>query len=405
MCNYRLVQALVVSLLAPAVFVPVAAAQEVQFLQAAASHGNQQSAAFSMGHDGGFMVWQDDRIDGRGWGIGLRRLRSDFSPDPASPVQLANMQKSYHQEAPDVACLSDGSAIVVWQGGKRGMKDIYYRMISPRGTWLTEERFVNVNRAGDQVEPSVVALPGGDAFVAWTSVNQEGAYRGVFGRRIVGGGGGTPAQIRLSNPSGKEDKAPSLASLGGDGFVCVWIAGSKSYWRGGAVEPGDSVVLARVFNSVGQPSSVEINVSADGGAAYGCSVASTAEGFVVAWLDRTARQPFIRRHSASGQPLGQALPVAQPSHYLDAIDIASIGEKIVCVWGDRMVTDRNRRIYSAYSSIGSQVVSVPQAVSAVTDQILQAIQPTIGSIDGAVGLMWSSYRTGSAFDVVGTQIR
>jgi hypothetical protein len=366
--------------------------------------GNQQNPAVSFGENGGFVVWQDDKIDGRGWGVALRRLTSTLGVAPEAPI-LVNSQKSYNQENPRVACLQNGAGIVVWQGGRRGQGDIYSRIISPRGTWLTDEAYVNVTRAGDQVDPAVVALTGGDAMVAWTSFNQEGAYKGVFGRRVFSGGGGSE-QIRLSSASGKEDFNPALAPLPGGGFVGCWVSGSKRYWRIGDREPGDAVVLARVFNSVASPVSSEIDVSPDGGFATSCDIAALPNGFAVCWIDQAKHQAFFRRFDGTGKPIGAAAALATTNRVYGKVGIATTDQTMdfaYTISKDGFSVDL---VYGRSLSLDTLQLTDPALLSSVDLSVLRDMAPALsGDGSGRVFAVWSSYVRGSAFNVVGTQIR
>jgi hypothetical protein len=367
--------------------------------------GNQLRPAVSIGAGGGFVVWQDDQIDGRGWGIALRRLGSDLQPAPEKAV-LVNSQKAYDQDSPQVACLPDGAGIVVWQGGRRGQRDIYYRKISASGTWLTTETYVNTHRAGEQIAPAVAALSGGDAVVAWTSVNQEGAFKGIFGRRILANSGGSPDQMRFSSPDGREDYSPSLAPLSGGGFVCSWISGSKRHWRQGDRLPGDAVVSARVFNSVGMPLSDEVDVSEDGGFAVSCSVAAMQDGFVVAWVDRKTEQAFFRRHGQTGVAVGSALPITDSKSSLGSVGAFVGGNVVSFVWSEKLATDRKQRVYGREYSFDTGSFSKPSHLSSAGSSVLQEMEPVVtGDGAGRVIGLWNSYNIGSAFDVMGTQLR
>jgi hypothetical protein len=368
--------------------------------------GNQLRPAVSIGAAGGFVVWQDDQIDGRGWGIALRRLGSNLQTAPQNAV-LVNSQKAYDQENPKVACLPDGAGIVVWQGGRRGQRDIYYRKISASGTWLTTETYVNTHRTGEQIAPVVTALPGGDAVVAWTSVNQEGAYKGIFGRRILANSGGSPDQMRLSSPDGREDYSPSLAPLNGGGFVCSWISGSKRHWRQGDALPGDAVVSARVFNNVGMPLSDEVDVSENGGFAASCSVSALNDGFVVAWVDQKTGQAFFRRHGQTGVAIGSALAITNTKSSIGNVAAFADGNVVDFVWADQLATDPKRRVYGReYSFDAGSFSGSAHHLSLAGSSVLQEIEPVVtGDGAGRVIGLWNSYNIGSAFDVMGTQLR
>ncbi len=83
----------------------------------------------------GIVVWQDNGIDGDGWGIGARRLDGTLS-GTLQPFRV-NATTAGDQERPRVALLNKGGAVVVWQGGKLGFQHIYARFLTVSNTFLT----------------------------------------------------------------------------------------------------------------------------------------------------------------------------------------------------------------------------------------------------------------------------
>jgi hypothetical protein len=259
------------------------------------------------------------------------------------------------------------------------------------------------------MSPALTALAGGDAVVAWTSVNQEGAYEGVFGRRILAASGGSPDQIRLSSPNGREDHSPALASLDGGGFVCSWISGSRRYWRQGGsagLTAGDAVVVARVFNAVGQPISGEIVVSKDGGLAVSTKVATTKDGFVVSWVDGKTKQAFFSRHDFAGNQLGAVVLIADLTVGKGAVDVVATKDELSFVWSDTVASERKERVYGKRFSLLSNSFDIAVPLSPANTSVLRETQPVVvGDGSDRVLALWSSYNIGSAFDVKGTQLR
>ena len=212
--------------------------------------------------------------------------------------------------------------------------------------------------------------------------------------------------MRLSGSAGREDYRPALAPLAGGGFVCSWISGSKRYWRRGDRSPGDAVVLARVFNSVGQPVSDEVDVGADGGFAVACSVAATKDGFVVAWVDRTSGQAFFRRHDPTGHALGSALAITDPGSRPGSVGVFADGTAVNFVWSDRIASDRKERVYGRQYAFDSASFFPMAPLSSAGASVLREIEPVVaGDGSGRVLAVWSSYNLGSALDVMGTQLR
>src|SRR5207244_3948471 len=76
--------------------------------------GDQIWPSLSVNANGGYIVWQDNTIDGKGLGIGALRLDNNLSP-LHSPFRV-NQLTTGNQEKPQVALLNKGGAAIVWQG-------------------------------------------------------------------------------------------------------------------------------------------------------------------------------------------------------------------------------------------------------------------------------------------------
>src|SRR6185503_8157931 len=77
--------------------------------------GDQVHPGVSFTTNGGFVVWEDNWIDGKGLGIGAMHLKSDLS-GTGVPFRVDSVTTG-DQEAGQVSGLSDGGAAFVWQSG------------------------------------------------------------------------------------------------------------------------------------------------------------------------------------------------------------------------------------------------------------------------------------------------
>ena len=75
----------------------------------------------SVNSTGGYLVWQDNVVDGAGLGIAAQRLNANFSPSYGS--FRVNQQTAGDQAKPQVAVLDNGGAAIVWQGGQPGYEN------------------------------------------------------------------------------------------------------------------------------------------------------------------------------------------------------------------------------------------------------------------------------------------
>ncbi|MEM2352222.1 MAG: hypothetical protein QXT26_07425, partial [Thermoproteota archaeon] len=129
----------------------------------------------------GYIAWEDNAIDGSGQGIGLSILDKNGTRRIGQTYKV-NQTINGDQQNPDIALFSDGKAIIVWESGTDLDKDIYFRLISPSGEFLTPEIRANVYTEGLQINPKVGVLPEDKFVIVWTSIGQDGHLAGVFGR-------------------------------------------------------------------------------------------------------------------------------------------------------------------------------------------------------------------------------
>ena len=97
--------------------------------------GDQTHCRLAFGPEGGWIVWQDNAIDGTGFGIGARRLDSNISGDLG--VFPVNSISQGDQTRPCVALLKNGGAAFAWQGGRIGFEKIYTRFLNSAGVFVT----------------------------------------------------------------------------------------------------------------------------------------------------------------------------------------------------------------------------------------------------------------------------
>ena len=82
---------------------------EFGLLETGFLRGDQTSAHLSLTPNGGYVVWQDNSIDGSGSGIGARWIDSSFSPSVFGSFRV-NQQGSGQQHNPQVATFQNGAA-------------------------------------------------------------------------------------------------------------------------------------------------------------------------------------------------------------------------------------------------------------------------------------------------------
>jgi len=85
--------------------------------------GDQTRSSLSLSVNGGYLVWQDNAVDGTGLGIAAQKLDGNFSGFYG--YFRVNQQSIGSQENPQVATLTGGGTAVAWQGGTLARQNIY----------------------------------------------------------------------------------------------------------------------------------------------------------------------------------------------------------------------------------------------------------------------------------------
>src|SRR5262249_42528553 len=122
--------------------------------------GDQVHPHIAVGSTGGYLVWEDNNIDGDGLGISTIQLNASLS-GVLSPFRV-NSVGAADQEKPQVSLLQGGGAAFVWQGGPLGHQHIFARFLSSNNTWLTSDLQISTFNNSFQANPGVATLANGN---------------------------------------------------------------------------------------------------------------------------------------------------------------------------------------------------------------------------------------------------
>lgn len=277
--------------------------------------GDQVFAHAAVNNNGGYIVWHDNVMDGAGYGIGARRLDASFVGGLGA--FRINKTSSGDQEYPQVALFADGGAIVVWQGGEVGFPDVFARILAADGTFLnptSADIRVNSYREDRQERPQVAVLSDNTAVVVWASYGQDGSHYGVFGQRLSAQGKKLGTEFRINDQTSLSQRSPALAALPNGRFVAVWVSekrnnagesvpgqeGVAAVGPGRVQQPYDVSLYGRVFDASG-PVGDEFKINAS---AYVCAnpvlSVDALGGFLVAWSSHVGRVEVGTAVSARG---------------------------------------------------------------------------------------------------------
>ncbi|HVQ08965.1 MAG TPA: Ig-like domain-containing protein [Allosphingosinicella sp.] len=225
---------------------------------------------------GGFVaVWIDDSDpDGD--------VRAQVFLANGSPAGLSfavNMPAAGGQVHAAVTVLAGGTIVAVWEDGAAG--DVRMRLFSAAGIPLTAEIAANGNPTGSQGTPCVVALTGGGYAIAWIDGGGDGDGYGIYARLFEADGDPAGAEFRVNTLAAGDQLSPSIAALPDGGFMVSWADGAG---------PDADDIRAQRFDATGVPVDAELVVNGHaGGVQYQPAMAADPFGtLVVAWNDASS---------------------------------------------------------------------------------------------------------------------
>ncbi len=252
-----------------------------QYLAAGSPVGDQISPAVAFRSAGGWLVWQDNSTDGDGFGISARRLTGQLTGLSSFRV---NEVGAGDQENPQVALLSDGGGLVVWQGGIRGAQSIVGRVINPDGKFAGPE-FIISGDGVDNRDPVIAVNRDGQVLVVWAADGVDGSMLGVQARLLSAKGALEEAPFSVNQYTQYHQRSPSVAALTDGSFVVAWISEQQ---RG----QNRVDVFARFLTATGAALQPEfpINVS-HRPCATPALLGLSAGGFLAAWAEHDHETP------------------------------------------------------------------------------------------------------------------
>ena len=259
--------------------------------------GDQVRPQAAVNAQGGFLVWDDNAMDGHGQGIGALALDSNFKAVGA-PFRV-NQIVSKDQTRPQIALLANGGTVIVWQGGAAGREHIYARFLSASNTWLSGDILVNTPKGEFHKYPAVAALSNGNAVVVWGSYNQQttSSMQDIYGQVLSPTGQKVGSEFLVNQFTLYNQRNPGVAALSSGGFIVVWV--SEQQRSPADLSASNMVtqvsgpscdVYGRVYGANGSLSGLNTNefrVNAGGNPCTAPVLATAADGRVlVAWAEK-----------------------------------------------------------------------------------------------------------------------
>jgi hypothetical protein len=257
------------------------------------------------GNAGSVVVWRDLAGTSSSPQQILARLY-DPSGAPRGPEFVVASEAAGMVNFPGVAADADGDFVVTWElRAPAGTDyDAYARRYAADGTPRGDAFRVHASPQGFQEAPAVAMADDGRFVVTW--VGGDGDEHGIFARRFDAAGNPAGAEFRVTESAADDQKRAAVAADANGNFVVAWYA---------LLPDGDGGVLARQFDSAGNPRGGDLRVDSPGQGYDATAVVDTdpAGNIAVAWIG-TDRQlgtsymaAYLRRYNARGVPQGQGV--------------------------------------------------------------------------------------------------
>ncbi|HTG43785.1 MAG TPA: hypothetical protein VK633_04575, partial [Verrucomicrobiae bacterium] len=183
--------------------------------------GDQTLAQMSLGMDGGFLVTQDNSIDGNGLGIRARKFYGDLS---ASQYTFqVNAKHLGDQQNPRVALLKGGGAVFAWEGSTASGHRIFVRFLDQQDTFSSDEILGSSRAFGSQTDPALTVLNDGTVVLVWAEWDRDGNMDGIFGQRFTSAGIRSGGVFLVNQTTRLSQRVPAVTALENGNFVVGWI--------------------------------------------------------------------------------------------------------------------------------------------------------------------------------------
>jgi hypothetical protein len=320
----------------------------------------------------------------------------------AGPAFVVNSYTTSDQMGPSVASDGEGNFVVVWtsydqDGDSRG---VFGQRFDATAVPQGGEFRVNSYTTGSQAVARVASDANGNVVVIWWGADQDGDGLGVFAQRFDAFGDAQGQEFRVNTYTTGDQAGAAVASDASGNFVVVWARDYETFF-------GESVVGQR-YDAAGTPQGGEFAVGSSA-AQMQPAVAMDASGdFVVVWvsLDQNGRSRGVlgQRYSASGAAQGPELQIGSvQTEQLDWRPSVSSDPdgNFVVVWTKILLTQSHFEVVGQrYDASGTAQGGEFQVNSYTTDMQQEAVVTVEES--GAFVVVWmSKYQDGDDQGVFG----
>jgi Ca2+-binding RTX toxin-like protein len=217
--------------------------------------------------------------DHTGWDVMVQVL--DSNGHPTGGAINVGTTPGVAQRVPAVAGLEYGGFVVTWQSAQAGGDQhlaVYARTFDSKGQPMGAEVLVGVTSDSNQSTPTVTSQANGGYVIAWSGITQTGHYGFIEQRFDAGGGKLGSEQVVYETANGAATLSVAHTARTADGgHVVSWIFDADG---SGA---GDDVVMARNYDSSGNPVGAAFVVASAGHQASASVLGLSDGSYMVVW--------------------------------------------------------------------------------------------------------------------------
>ena len=240
--------------------------------------GFQTNPQVSALADGGFIVtWMDNDGGALDQYYGVRAAFFSSSGTKIGQDIIVPDLVGSNELRPDVAGLSNGKAVIAWEGAG-GVK---FQILGADGSRLAFE-----GTAGVGLKPEVFALNEGRFLVAWEVTGSGANYRDLVGRIFDSSGNAVSGEFQIQSAAIEDQKDLSIALLSDGGFVASWTD------MNAASDGSGTSIKAQAFDRLGRKLGPELLVNSQvEGDQHESAVTVLPNGQVmIGWVDTATGQ-------------------------------------------------------------------------------------------------------------------
>ncbi|HNM75094.1 MAG TPA: PKD domain-containing protein, partial [Accumulibacter sp.] len=270
------------------------------------------------------------------------------------------------------------------------------------------EETVNTYRGSTQDGPQIAVLSDGSYVTVWNSEGQDGSSTGVYGQRYTHSGVAVGNEFKINAVTSSTQANVRVAAKGDGGFVVTWDDSS-------GVDGSGQGVIGQLYDAGGVAVNANFVVNATTSSTQNSSAAAGySSGFAVVWSSNQAggngSDIYLRRFDNAGNQVAAETRIstvpgapgtAQVGTQTDPDVAAYANGNLVVVWTDQSGNDGN--VYGVYGrtvSAGGTLSDVFLINTYTTSYQYEARVATLS--DGGFVVVWrSDNQDGSSAGVYG----